>query len=97
MLSLLLEYKADVIVNSIGLGNYSLGTIAESLWNAGGQAYKDDCNTKLANLTIDDIGITDGRYFKCQKIYHIPFLSSCKTVQVRFSFTFHKCMHIQDK
>lgn len=79
-----LLFKADVVVNSIELGNYNLGKIAKSFWDAGGQVYKDDCNKNLANLTENDIGITDGSHFKCQKIYHIPFLSSCKTLRVRF-------------
>ncbi|EDV22981.1 uncharacterized protein TRIADDRAFT_58758 [Trichoplax adhaerens] len=70
------KIKADVIINSIELGSYSVGKLAKLLYRAGGQAYQNDCDTNLAELTLDKIGITDGSYFQSKAVYHIPFLSS---------------------
>ncbi|EDV20326.1 uncharacterized protein TRIADDRAFT_61289 [Trichoplax adhaerens] len=72
--------NADVIVNSISLRNYASGAIAKALYTAGGKQYHSECKTQLDSLGAEDIGSTSGSFFGCKKVYHIPFLSSCKSI-----------------
>ncbi|EDV20324.1 uncharacterized protein TRIADDRAFT_61287 [Trichoplax adhaerens] len=72
--------KADVIVNSISLQDYNTGAIANALYMAGGEQYQSECAIHLQSLDIEDIGSTNGSYFGCKKVYHIPFLSSNKSI-----------------
>lgn len=74
--------QCDAIVNSISLGNYQEGNIAKAIYIIGGSAYEQECCSKLQGLSVDQIGYTSGSYIGCKGIYHIPFLSSDKTLAV---------------
>ncbi|RDD38019.1 Poly [ADP-ribose] polymerase 14 [Trichoplax sp. H2] len=72
---------ADVIVNSVLHGNYAYGRIAVALIQVGGTPYLSECILKLQTLQSDTIGCTNGVYFGCKKVYHIPFLSSDRSLK----------------
>ncbi|RDD45984.1 Poly [ADP-ribose] polymerase 11 [Trichoplax sp. H2] len=74
------EGRADVIVNSMKLKSYYDGAIATALHKAGGLGYQLECEIQLQFLGIKDIGSTGGSYFGCKKVYHLPFLSSSKSI-----------------
>ncbi|EDV22813.1 uncharacterized protein TRIADDRAFT_58759 [Trichoplax adhaerens] len=71
---------ADVIVNSVSTNNFSEGKIAAALFKAGGTAYQQECRTQLQFPQDDSIGSTNGQYFGCKKVYHIPFLTSDRSI-----------------
>ncbi|EDV22828.1 uncharacterized protein TRIADDRAFT_58775 [Trichoplax adhaerens] len=79
----LLEQKlqVDAIVNSVHFKQHHEGNIASSLSKSGGKAYQTECKSAFKKMTNDDIAITDGKYFGCKKVYHIPFLSSDRSLQ----------------
>lgn len=61
---------------------YREGNTAVALYEVGGSVYEQECSLKLDGLSIDEIGCTSGRSLGCKLIYHIPFLSSNRTLKV---------------
>ena len=78
----MLILQCDVIVNSIYLQKYYDGKIAAAIHKKGGTAYEQECCSKLKDLSVNEIGYTSGSYVGCKSIYHIPFLSSDKSLAV---------------
>lgn len=74
--------QCDVVINSIKLQLYKEGKIAAALYNVGGSDYEQECSSKLQGLSADGIGCTSGSFIGCKYIYHIPFLSSDRTLAV---------------
>ncbi|RDD38024.1 Poly [ADP-ribose] polymerase 14 [Trichoplax sp. H2] len=72
--------QCDTIVNSIDLNDYDHGNIAKALNRAGGSSYLTECRSQLRSLAVDSIGYTSGFYFGCKAVYHIPFLSSDRSL-----------------
>ncbi|RDD38020.1 Poly [ADP-ribose] polymerase 9 [Trichoplax sp. H2] len=72
--------KTDVIVNSVDVYDFEVGAIARALYQAGGRNYRRECDNLSQYLDGDEIGCTDGYRLRCKKVYHVPFLSSPRTL-----------------
>ncbi|RDD38023.1 Poly [ADP-ribose] polymerase 14 [Trichoplax sp. H2] len=72
--------QTDAIINFVDVKNPQAGAIAQAIFNADGPEYQLECSNFLKDLSKDSFRRTEGYRFGCKNIYHIPFLSSSRTL-----------------